>query len=186
MNKMFISTRRKRWIDGVQISIRLNSSSSSGVKNPCQALDFTSELKPASLHDLLAPNHAVPLQPLDLGMHSSRGPAGQLRQLVGALPRVLVYKRVEFVISIFALLGPGDLGLLGLLQGCQISSGKADYRPKEAFARRFPGKGDKVQKSLDLLAREGYIRKHPTGGAMTYQRTDIGRAKCHGLRESIQ
>ena len=65
---------------------------------------------------------------------------------------------------------------------CQALSGKADHKPKEAFARRFPGKGDKVRKSLELLAREGFIQKHPTAGGMTYQMTDLGRAKCRELR----
>lgn len=32
-----------------------------------------------------------------------------------------------------------------LLVVCQIISSKADHKPKEAFARRFPGKGDKVR-----------------------------------------
>ncbi|MFB3765723.1 MAG: hypothetical protein ACE14P_10835 [Methanotrichaceae archaeon] len=72
-----------------------------------------------------------------------------------------------------------------LLVVCQILSGKADHKPKEAFARRFPGKGGKVRKSLEMLAREGYIQKHPTGGGMTYQMTDLGRAKCRELREHI-
>ncbi len=69
-----------------------------------------------------------------------------------------------------------------LMVACQILSGKADHKPKEAFARRFPGKGDKVRRSLELLTRGGYIQKHPTGGAMTYQMTDLGRAKCRELR----
>ena len=72
-----------------------------------------------------------------------------------------------------------------LLVACQALSGKADHKPKEAFARRFPGKGDKVRRSLELLAREGYLQKHPTGSSMTYQMTDIGRAKCRELRDAL-
>jgi len=36
-----------------------------------------------------------------------------------------------------------------------------------------------------LLAREGYLQKHPTGSSMTYQMTDIGRAKCRELRDAL-
>ncbi len=73
-----------------------------------------------------------------------------------------------------------------LLVICKVlSESKAAHKPQEAFAKRFPGKGDKVRKSLRLLVHEGYLQKHPTAGSMTYQLTDIGRMKCRELREQV-
>jgi|GEM_PF-1740080 len=70
-----------------------------------------------------------------------------------------------------------------LMVVCKVlSESKEAHKPEEAFARRFPGKGDKVRKSLKVLVHEGYVQKHPTGGSMTYQLTNIGRAKCRELR----
>jgi hypothetical protein len=64
-----------------------------------------------------------------------------------------------------------------------LSESKAAHKPEEAFARRFPGKGGKVRKSIKLLVHEGYVLRHPTGGSMTYQLTNLGREKCRELRD---
>ncbi|GEM_PF-586687 len=58
--------------------------------------------------------------------------------------------------------------------------------PEQAFARRFPGRGDKVRKALRDLIREGLVRKHPTRNEMTFELTKDGVAFCRELQEGAQ
>jgi hypothetical protein len=67
-----------------------------------------------------------------------------------------------------------------------VGKSKAAHVPEPAFAKNFPGKGRMVKKALKLLIREGYVQKHPTGGEMTYELTDLGWDLCKKMEKEAR
>ncbi|HSD56893.1 MAG TPA: hypothetical protein VLB04_01830 [Methanotrichaceae archaeon] len=80
-----------------------------------------------------------------------------------------------------------EFELIVLQQVCrELHMSKVRHVSDHAIVKRFPGAEREARKALKKLITQGYVGRHPTGGEMTYQMTELGWDTCKKMQKEAR